>query len=243
MKNKIWLFLLAMIVICPVIASAQSVTVTGKKVVYKRAKPLSREKRTFWINHPRVKAATPALSKKIETAISFEKVIPLDIREEINEVQWLEEADFKVDYNDNDILTVTLSIYGVGAYPDSSNTTVVIDTRTGKRVGAADVFTDLEGLAALIKPAQDKEIAEGIEAIKKDPDMKDTDPESLFESVGFTTDDLKEFSVEEKGVTFIYDYAFPHVIQALEPDGRYFLSWEQLKSFIKPDGLLSRIAR
>lgn len=243
MKNKIWFILLAMFIVCPAIISAQSVTVTGKKVVYKRTKPLSPEKRTFWINHPRVKAASPALSKKIETAISFEKVIPIDIREEINEIQWLEEADFKVDYNDNDILTVTLSIYGVGAYPDSSNRTVVIDTKTGKKVEAADVFADLEGLAKMIKAAQDEEIKAGIEVIKNDPDMKDENPESLFESAGFTVEDLKEFSVDDKGVTFIYNYGFPHVIQALQPDGRYFFNWEQLKPFIKPAGLLSRIAR
>jgi hypothetical protein len=223
--------------------TAQSVTVTGRKVVYQRPKPMSREKRTFWINHPRVKAATPALSKKIETAISFEKVIPLDIREEINEVQWLEEADFKIDYNDKDILVVTLSIYGVGAYPDSSNTTVVIDTKTGNKVEAADVFTDLEGLAKLIKTAQDNEIKAGIEVIKKDPDMKDRDPESLFESAGFTVDDLKEFSVDAKGVTFIYDYGFPHVIRALQPDGKYYFSWSELRPYIKPGGLLTHIAR
>ena len=107
---------MAMAVLCQGIV-AQTVTITGKKIVYKRLKPFSPEKKTFWINHPRVKAATPALSKKIQSAISFEKVIPLDVNEEINEVQWLEEADFKVDYNKNDILTVTLIDLWLGCVP------------------------------------------------------------------------------------------------------------------------------
>ncbi len=155
MKNKIWLVILAISIFCPVIV-AQSVTITGKKTVYKRPKPQTPGKKTFWINRPVVKAATPALSRKIQTAISFEKVIPLDVNEEINEIQWLEEADFAVDHNANDILTVTLTIYGSGAYPSSSNTTVVVDTKTGNRVEAKDLFIDLDALAAMIKKAQEK---------------------------------------------------------------------------------------
>jgi hypothetical protein len=86
-------------------------------------------------------------------------------------------------------------------------------------------------------------VAEGIVEIKKDPDMKETDPASLFESTNFTVADLNEFSVGDNGVSFIYDYGFPHVIQALQPGGSYFFTWTQLKPYIKPGGLLSRIAR
>jgi hypothetical protein len=242
MKIKILLLIMAMAVLCHGIV-AQTVTITGKKIVYKRPKPFSPEKKTFWINHPQVKAATPALANKIQSAISFEKVIPLNISEEINEVQWLEEADFRVDYNKNDILTVTLTIYGSGAYPSSSDKTVVVDARTGNPVKASDIFVDLKGLAAMIRKAQEKEIAEGIEVIKKDPEMNETDPGSLFADANYTAEDIKEFWVSDNGVTFMYEYGFPHVIQALEPNGEYVFTWAQLKSFIKPAGLLTRVAR
>ena len=89
-------------------AHSQTVTVTGKKTTYTRPKPLVDFKKTFTVNHPRVKAATPALSRKIERLISHQTVFDLNIREEIREVQWLEEADFEVVYNANDILTVKL---------------------------------------------------------------------------------------------------------------------------------------
>ena len=56
-------------------------------------------------------------------------------------------------------------------------------------------------------------------------------------------EDLDQFSLSDKGVTFIYDYGFPHAIEALQPDGRFFLSWAKLRPFIKRDGLLARFIR
>ena len=53
-------------------------------------------------------------------------------------------------------------------------------------------------------------------------------------------DKLDEFSISDKGVTFLYDYGFPHAIQALEPDGRYFFTWAQMKQHIKRGGLLAK---
>ena len=53
----------------------------------------------------------------------------------------------------------------------------------------------------------------------------------------------KNFPISDEGVTFYYDYGFPHVIQALAPDGQYFFKWAELKPFIKPDGLLARFVR
>ncbi len=222
---------------------SQKVVVTGNKVTYIRPKPLADFKKTFTINHPVVTAATQSLSVKIESAISFQKVIPLDIAEEVNEIQWLENADYEVLYNDNGALCVALSIEGSGAYPSGSTKTVVADTLIGDRVKPADTFKNLSGLVALVRKAQKAEIAKAIKAIRKDPDFRDPDPKTLFASTNFKTEDLDWFSISNKGVTFNYDYGFPHVIQALQPDGKFFFSWKQLKPYIKSGSLLSRVAR
>ena len=111
------------------------------------------------------------------------------------------------------------------------------------RVTSAMSFTDPAGLAAMVKKEQEKEIAKAIEEIKNDPDAGESDPAELFSSADFTSKDLDWFGLDDKGVTFKYDYGFPHVIQALQPEGEYFFSWEQLKPYIKPGSLLSRIAR
>src|SRR6478735_4067764 len=61
--------------------AAQTVVITPKKTVYRRPKPQVDFKKTFTVRRPVAKTATPALSKKITTAISPEKVLELNIRE------------------------------------------------------------------------------------------------------------------------------------------------------------------
>ncbi|MCI0524896.1 MAG: hypothetical protein L0Y75_06490 [Acidobacteria bacterium] len=60
---------------------------------------------------------------------------------------------------------------------------------------------------------------------------------------GQPKENLDDFSVNITGVTFLYDFGFPHVVKALEPSGRYFFSYEGLKQYIKRDGLLGVFIR
>src|SRR5438445_9374102 len=136
----------------------QSVVITGKKVTYKRPKPMSEYKKTFTINYPKVKASTPALSKKIEAAISYASVLNLNLRDELRDTQWLEEADYEVGYNKNGILSIALSMDGSAAYPDGTTKYAIVDLRSGMRVRPTDVFSNLPGLLASVRKAKDKEI-------------------------------------------------------------------------------------
>lgn len=80
--------------------------------------------------------------------------------------------------------------------------------------------------------------------IKADPEFaKDEDPKQLFEYTNFEEKDLDNFAVDMAGVTFYYDYGFPNVLKALEPEGELWLSWAEVKPFIKQDGLLARFVR
>ncbi len=220
--------------------ASQSVVITKKKTVYTRPKPIADFKKTFVVHYPRVRAATPALSRKIESTISYLKVMDLNIREEISDVQWLEEADFEIDYNARGILVVTLTINGTGAYPDGSSKTIVVDQRTGNRILPQAGFIDLAGLAGLIKEKQKVEIENAIKELKADPENKEIDPTELFENTDFKIDDLKEYSVDNETVTFIYDYGFPHVIEALQPEGRFTFKWAEVSRYVKPGGPLAR---
>jgi hypothetical protein len=240
--KKYFLAVIATILAFVSIGLAQSVVITPKKTTYRRPKPMMDFKKTFTVRRPMVKASTPALSKKIQTAISYETVSDINIKEEMNDVQWLEDADYAVNYNKNGILDITLSVSGAGAYPSTFNRTVVIDTKTGKQVTAKDVFMDLAGLAAKGKKAQEAEIKNSVAELKKDePDMED--PKGMFESANFTIENLNTFSVSDRGVKFLYDYGFPHVAQALQPSGEYFFTWKELKRHIKPAGLFGRFVR
>ena len=239
MKLKVALLMIAAFALA---AAAQTVTVTPRKVTYKRPKPENETKKTFAVTYPRVKAATPALSQKIERAISYESVLGLRLNDELTKYQWLEEADFDVKYNKNGILCVQLSMDGSAAYPDGTIKVVCADTRVGVRARPADVFTNVVGLTAMVRKAQEKEKREAIPRIKKDaPDVEQ--PEQLFGDKHFTSKDLDGYEVSDKGVTFHYDYDFIHVARALEPDGEFFYTWAQLRPYIKKGGLLTRVAR
>lgn len=60
------------------------------------------------------------------------------------------------------------------------------------------------------------------------------------EVLEFTKENLDDFSVGAKGLTFLYDAGYPHAIQAFEPNGRYFFSYSELKPYIKRGGLLGQ---
>lgn len=242
MKIKI-LILAALVFAGSSAAAAQSVVVTKKKVTYTRPKPIADHKKTFVINYPKIKAATPAVSRKIEGVLSYEKAFGFTVREEQTEAQWLEEADYKVHYNKNGLLCAELWIQGTAAYPDGSTKYIVVDTRTGKRVLPGEVFVYINGLVDMAKKVQKKEIADAIVEIKNNKDWEEPEPERLFETADFTMDNLKGFSIDDKGVTFHYDYGFPHVIQAMQPSGDYPFTWAEMKPYIRTNSVLGRLVR
>ena len=221
-------------------AFSQQVTVTGRKQTYTRPKPNSGYKKTFTIRRPMVKAATPALSRKISAAIDPAKVLDIRIQEDLTESQWLSEADYQVVFNDRGMLTVMLWMEGSGAYSDGVTKYAVLDVEKGIQLSPADVFTDIEGLVAAVKKKQDAEMAEAIKTIKANPEFGDGDPKQLFEYSDFKTEDLDNFAADMAGVAFFYDYGFPNVLKALEPEGELRLSWAEIKPFIRKDGLLAR---
>jgi hypothetical protein len=242
MKNKV-LFALIILSLSASFAFSQSVVITPKKTTYTRKKPQSEYKKTFTINYPKVKASTTALSKRIEASIDYGAVLGLNLKEELSEAQWLEEADYEVLYNKRGVLCITLSMNGSAAYPSGLSKNVVVDIANGTRVKAADIFTNITGLTTLVRKSQKKEIANSISEIKKDPSNQEPHPETLFKDSKFKAADLEWFSVDDSGVKFHYDYGFPHVIQALQPEGTFFFTWKQLGPYIRKSGLLARLAR
>jgi len=237
------LFLLFSIFALSAAAFAQSVVITSKKTTYQRLQPLSEYKKSFTVSRPQIKGASSTIAKKAENTISYEKNFAFNLKEEINEIQWLEEADFTVGYNKNSLLGVTLSMSGSGAYPSVREKKIVVNLKTGNRVKPADIFVNLRGLAAKGKVKQQTEIKNAIVEIKKDPENTDFEPNTFFNNPNFTVTNLEEFSVSDKGVIFYYDYGFPHVALALQPEGEYFFTWTELKPFIKRGGLLARFIR
>ncbi len=235
--------LFAIVLLVPV-CFAQTVTITGKKQVYTRTKPISGYKKSFTVHRPIAKAATPALSKKISDLLDPVNVLEINLKEELSDMQWLEEASFEEVFNKDGVLTMRLWMEGSAAYSDSVTKYVVIDVVKGEKLTPANAFIDLPGLIAAVKKKQDAEVDKAVKDIKADPEFaKDEDPKQLFEYTNFEEKDLDNFAVDMAGVTFYYDYGFPNVLKALEPEGELWLSWAEVKPFIKQDGLLARFVR
>lgn len=243
---------LLLLLVAASINFAQVVNFTPKKTVYNRkGKDISKEKKTFVVTYPLFNGTMSlAAKKKLENTISYWRVFETSLKENLTESDWLYELSYKVNYNKNGVLDIALTQEGSAAYPDSSTIELIVDLKTGEQVKFADAFkTDqLAKFAELVDAKLKVEANDVIKRIDKGEfgeNGKEAD-DSIKEQLGelsFTAETFDAYSINDKGVTIIYDAGFPHVIQAAQPDGQYFFTWAELKPFIKPDGLLGKFIR
>jgi hypothetical protein len=189
----------------------------------------------------------PDVLRKIQSILDLKNVFGdslEEIKSEFKESFWLDEITYKINYNANFILDITFFESGVGAYPDTLTEHRIINLKTGALLKAADVFksASLEALVKLVEGAMRAELREGIKKFGRDEDAAGRLGAELREAK-FSVENLDNFSVNNTGVTFLYDFGFPHAIKALEPSGRYFFSHERLKEHIKQDSLLGVFVR
>jgi hypothetical protein len=214
---------------------AQHVVITPREVVYNRKNAVSVEKARVTVVYPEIKAANPALSRRIQKTVT-----KLDVKRDIIADQWLESAGYFVGYNKNGILSITLSMSGTGAFSSTLYRYLVVDIKTGEQISVNRVFRDLPGLAALIRAHQKNEITEAKKEIGLESDYPTELAIRFLDTADFTVQNLRECSVRDEGVTFIYDYGFPRIIYPIEPTGNFQLTWKELKPFISRRGLLGK---
>ena len=184
--------------------------------------------------------------RRVQAILQVKNVFDSSIAE-YRDDNWLEEFSYKVNYNKNNILDITFTQDGSGAYPDTQARHFAINLKNGKAIKASDVFiaSSLPTLRTMLEGKLQGELKEILESLK---DSK-SDPEDLRiateaqEPQGYTIENLEEFEVSAKGITFLYDAGYPHVIQAFAPIGRYFFSYSELKPFIKRDGPLGQFVQ
>lgn len=217
-----------------------------KIVLVRSAKLASPSKRRAVVTYPVITGLSPAVLRRVRSLLDFKNIFDYSLKE-YREDTWLYEFTYTVNHNADHLLDITFKQDGSGAYPDSQSKHFLINLRDGSVIKAADAFkaNRLAELAALVdRKLQDelKRIDKENEEPAEQPDEKASRREA-YEALKFEVKDLEEFSVGRKGITFLYDAGFPHVIQALEPDGRYFFSYSELEGFIKPAGPLGQFVR
>jgi hypothetical protein len=250
---RLSLLILALpITLCAIVAQTPSVvaqdrvTVQPRSVVLLRSRKVARDfpgRNRAIVRYPIVLGLTDAtVLRRIQNTLAIKNVFDSTL-EEYRHDSWLTDFDYKVNYNKNYLLDITFQQSGVGAYPDTQTKHFLISLRSGMVIKAADAFNP-DSLATLAEMANQKLKAETRERIKEAEADKDSDADQKsslkdqLEQLTFTVENLDEFSVNDKGLTFLYDAGFPHVIQALQPDGRYFFSYAELRPYIKRNGPL-----
>ena len=202
------------------------------------------DRKTALVSYPVISGLTPTALRRVRSLLSFKSIFDYSLAEYQNDA-WLSEFDYVVNHNGDHLLDLTFTQSGMAAYPDEQSKHFLIDLRTGGIITAGDAFQagQLAELAALV----DSRLQADIEQLKKDnATSKEIDPsqrasiDDAYAVLKFGTKELNDFSVSQKGITFLYDAGFPHVIKALEPNGRYFFTYADLKQYIREDGPLAQ---
>lgn len=180
---------------------------------------------------------------KINKILDFDKTIEFT-EFDATENNGITSVGFDVNYDKNNILSLTVHVSTYGAYPDEFSTNYLINLKNAELVTLSDIFyqnkiNDLVGIL-------NKKLQENVnEAINQNPQLKqdincNRGMEGCMYPDGFTftEENLKNFVITSDGIKFAYDFGFPHVSQALEPNGVMILTYSQLKDYISKEGLL-----
>jgi len=221
-----------------------SVVIQKRRIVLVRTDKIARdfpERKKAIVSYPVIKGPmNSAVLRKVRSMLEIKNIFGTSLAEYRSNA-WLSEFDYEVNYNRDYILDITFRQDGVGAYPDSSSKHFAINLKDGSLVRAKDVFNP-SALDTLTRLVNEKLQAEIQQTIKDNPDDRESTL-SLMKDLKFERKNLNDFSIGDKGLTFLYDAGFPHVIQALQPVGEYFFSYAELKSYIKREGLLGTFIR
>jgi hypothetical protein len=232
----------------PVVAAKSegvpSVVIQKRRIVIVRSGKFVRdfpERKRAIVSYPVIVGPKSSqVLQKVRALFDFKNIFDTSLAEYRADT-WLSEFDYKVNYNRNFILDITFTQDGIGAYPDTHTKHFIINLKNGELIKAVDAFnsSSLDELAVLV----DKKLqTENQETIRDSGDDRET-ARDLLKDLKFNASNLDEFSISDRGITFLYDAEFPHVVQALQPVGKYFFSFAELKSYIKRDGPLGMFVR
>jgi hypothetical protein len=245
MKTKIFAF--SLIFLFTASAFSQSVNITPRKIVLRRTNTSADYKKKYTVVYPIISGVSRRLKSKIERNLRYEKTFGYFFTDGLDEqYQLLDKGYYRVIYNKNDILNLKFSIDVSAAYESHYDKTIAVNLETGELIKPEDIFISrkLEQLAAKIDKSLQAEIAEAVREIKKD--LSEGDSKQVlaqFEGKIFTPLYLENFEMSDKGITFVYNYEFAHIVRNYEPTGRFFLSYAQLKPFVRRDGLLGKLIK
>ena len=253
-KSSLYFLFLACLLTGASVRAQQSATndhavIQRRRVVLVRSPALVKNfpnKRRATVTYPVVSGLPAPVLHRVQALLNFKNIFDYSLKE-YREDTWLEEFDYVVNYNANSLLDITFNQSGSGAYPDDQSKHFLINLKDGSQVKAPEAF--IEDRLPILTAKIDNKLKAELKNILKELAESKSDPEDIRiaqeaqEPLEFTSENVNDFSVNAKGVTFLYDAGYPHAIRAFQPEGHYFFSYAELRPFIRKDGPLGVFVR
>jgi len=154
-------------------------------------------------------------------------------------------SSYKVNFNKNHVLSLSVYVETMGAYPDGQIKNLNFNLINGELINISDLLEkdSLTVLVGVLNPM----LEDRLDVAKKMADDEEGESgdggddliEELSDGASFNKENLNDFIIGKVGLTFFYDFAFPHAAEALEPDNSFTLTYEQLSPLIKAKSLIT----
>ena len=216
-------------------------------------------RKEFRVRYPIIEGIkSESLLFKINSVFSYEKVFDILIADSIKGDTWLNDLDYSIHFFKKPFLNLLFYMEGTGAYPWTVTQSIVINYETGDLIGIEDIFNEhsLERLASIINEFVQLDLRKASlqeKYIGENPLESDLELNGIEENINWiekrfghdtvNVENIRDFSLNEYGITFIYDFGFPHVIKALEPEGHYYFEYSSLIHFIKDNSVLKKFIK
>ncbi|MGZ3865320.1 MAG: hypothetical protein ACXVC6_06660 [Bacteroidia bacterium] len=139
-------------------------------------------------------------------------------------------AGYEITYNENCLLSLTINMETMGAYPSGYSVYRNFDINTGDSISLEKMLDETK-INDLIKLCDDT-LQNRIERCRKEYADQDFIVEQLT-GQQFTRKNLVNFYVTQTHVVLVYNFGFPHVIQGTEPDGFIKIARKDFRKYLK----------
>lgn len=230
------------ILILPYILQAQSVFIESKKY-YSNFKDEYRQDTVLFELPVIIGGVSNDMHHKLAPYLSADSLLGGNIDSVISNYSiygaGIVGSGYNVLYNKNSVLSISVYVETMGAYPDMFYSDVNLSLNSGKRILITDIIkrSETKKLAAMLDKIVQKRIRDKV----KEEQIGEEDALQFFEGDKFSEESLANFAFTDNGIKFYYDYGLPHVIQALSPDEDILMTWKEIEDYVKAGSLLEKI--
>jgi hypothetical protein len=194
---------------------------------------------------PHIAGSGPAVDR-INEALGYERITGEPFAETAavyahGQHGWVD-AEFTVNANTRGVLSLTLELTHVGAYPDTTEWYGNFDCATGESIDLAQSVLPerLSDLLARLNALLQERVAQAMAEHPPSSDPEVSVGADLYAGFEVTADSLGSFSIRPTGLCVHFFFGFAHVIATFEPDRELCMTSAELDGMLDRDTPLGR---